>query len=322
MIVFSHPRSGSSQFLNILKRSLSEIHQKEKVFILGEFLNVWNSGTFGLLGPTLIDLCLGKEFPVSSKSLTLNIQAHQLIADHRFAHDMDHEEMCDMIFKEIELEFLDIDSLEEFVCSEITKRIDFYKDLIGLDYIPILKYFLFRPLPVIQLGSDKFEKIYSLIEQDLLKCESVCFYRKDIYGSILSSLIKTYYFDLPSVTVEDSYKKRIETGHNLIKNEMKPLFPQKKQVSEKVFDWTVHPFLMFESFMQNHTVQKISYEEIFSEQGYSIKYKGSPVLLKRFVGDSKIEEEIPMNYAADKESFFTNIDFVKKRYESFIHRFE
>lgn len=305
MIVFSHPRSGSTQFLNVLKRTFSNVVPESQIFILGEFFNVWNAGSFGNLASLLAEINLSdSRVEIKGRTRQLSITAHELVNHNLFRHDQDYQEMSNLMFSDVIFHFKSISDLCNFIFNELENRYNFYQDLKKLDYLPIIKHFFYYPL--VLKDRNLIVDRCRTFDKKLVENQNVVFYRKNFRSAVLSSLIKTYYYDLDSLKKE-GFSHRVDQAHNY--GNMDPLIPKNISIEKNIFDIVIDPFVEFDNFVkQNSNLDIITFEQLFSDNNKTIiKFLDRDLIAERFIKNQSTEEEIPMNYISDKEDYFLNI---------------
>jgi len=309
MIVISHPRSGSTQFLNVVKRTISKIVPETRIFILGEFFNVWNAGSFGELASLLAEINLNNlEVNLKGRTRVLNISSAELVQHDSFKHNQRWQTLSTIIFKDLEFIFESKEDLYNFIFVELEKRFKFYQDLKSLNYIPIIKYFFYYP--AVTIDADKVIDFYKQFNNKLFRQDSIIFYRKDVKSSLLSSLIKTYYYDLEALK-EPGFEHRINQAHNY--RDMLPLPTRNICIEQNIIDIVSDPFIKFYNFLQENTLTNIVVsEDLFENKSITIVVNNNILILERFVKNtSDFEEELPMNYVTDKKNYFTNTEILE-----------
>jgi len=313
MIIFSHARSGSTQFLKILERSLRKNLDNTSVFSLEEFFNPLSYDTFGnLLSEMYKVTCLDQKiFKVETYRLKATADQIPLLLQ-----SINHKDILRHILVKEYIEFNSPEQMHLFLKKELNFRFNFYQGLVDLNYIPLVKQFIDLPIFDKTPNTD-FLNFYKDFQDRLTKFENIVFYRKNFYEAILSNLIKIYYYDIPGI------EKKLEIemsnyAHNY--GDMRPLIPQKKVIEDQIFDITIDYFRSFLNFYHRHNFDTVvAYEEMFSDDQIWISYKDNKILLERYTNSSQ-EEEVPMNYQVSKRDYFDNTENllvkIKKSFDS------
>lgn len=309
MIIFSHARSGSTQFLKILERSLSKNLENKIIFSLEEFFNPLSYDTFGNLLTEMYKVtCLDQKI-FKVETFRLKVTADQIPT---LLESIKPKDLLRHVLVKEYIEFNSSEQMHAFLKKELNFRFAFYQGLVDLDYIPLVKQFI--DLPIFDKTPDTdFLNFYKDFQDRLTVFENIVFYRKNFYEAILSNFIKIYYYDIPSI------EKRLDTemsnyAHNY--GNMQPLVPQKKIIEDQIFDITIEYFRSFLNFYHRHTFDKVvAYEEMFSKNEIWIKYKNNKILLERYL-DKNREEEIPMNYQVSRKEYFDNTENLLERIKS------
>ena len=303
MLVFSHPRSGSTQLLNVLKRTISQTRAEDEIIILGEFFNVWNAGTFGKFSYLFYNLNFTPSCAVKGSCLVLSKTSNDYL-DFYKTNKPNYYDSCKFLLKEVDFEFTTLDQLYEFISQELENRLNFYCDLKSNGYEPIVKHFFYLPMILDKDENKKVSQMYDQFHFKLSKLDGLIFYRNDFTGSILSSFIKGFYYDLPAV-LDKSYDQLIDSAHNF--GNMLPLEPDtEKVIDQNYFDMVVNPFIEFLKFAT--TCDHFDYltcDQLFSQTPTYLNYKNCQLPLKRYHSNN-LEEELPMNYSSDKFQYFKN----------------
>ena len=303
MLVFSHPRSGSTQLLNVLKRTISQTRAEDEIIILGEFFNVWNAGTFGKFSYLFYNLNFTPSCAVKGSCLVLSKTSNDYL-DFYKTNKPNYYDSCKFLLKEVDFEFTTLDQLYEFISQELENRLNFYCDLKSNGYEPIVKHFFYLPMILDKDENKKVSQMYDQFHFKLSKLNGLIFYRNDFTGSILSSFIKGFYYDLPAV-LDKSYDQLIDSAHNF--GNMLPLEPDtEKVIDQNYFDMVVNPFIEFLKFAT--TCDHFDYltcDQLFSQTPTYLNYKNRQLPLKRYHSNN-LEEELPMNYSSDKFQYFKN----------------
>jgi hypothetical protein len=307
MIVFSHARSGSTQFLKILERALNKNLNGSVIFSLEEFFNPLSYSTFGnVLGEMYKVTCLGKK-TFNVETFKLGIAADQIPV---LLQSIKPKDLLQHILIKEDLEFDSSEQMNLFLKKELNSRFTFYQELVDLNYIPLVKQFI--DLPVFdKTPNTEFLNFYKGFQDRLTEFENIVFYRKNFYEAILSNFIKVYYYDIPGI--EQKFETEMSNyAHNYGK--MQPLIPQKKIVEDQIFDIAIDYFKSFLNFYHRHRFDKVvAYEEMFSNNQIFINYKNNKILLERYSNNK--EEEIPMNYQVPRKDYFDNSEQLLKRIE-------
>jgi hypothetical protein len=303
LLVFSHPRSGSTQLLNVLKRTISQTRAEDEIIILGEFFNVWNAGTFGKFSYLFYNLNFTPSCAVKGSCLVLSKTSNDYL-DFYKTNKPNYYDSCKFLLKEVDFEFTTLDQLYEFISQELENRLNFYCDLKSNGYEPIVKHFFYLPMILDKDENKKVSQMYDQFHFKLSKLDGLIFYRNDFTGSILSSFIKGFYYDLPAV-LDKSYDQLIDSAHNF--GNMLPLEPDtEKVIDQNYFDMVVNPFIEFLKFAT--TCDHFDYltcDQLFSQTPTYLNYKNCQLPLKRYHSNN-LEEELPMNYSSDKFQYFKN----------------
>jgi hypothetical protein len=303
LLVFSHPRSGSTQLLNVLKRTISQTRAEDEIIILGEFFNVWNAGTFGKFSYLFYNLNFTPSCAVKGSCLVLSKTSNDYL-DFYKTNKPNYYDSCKFLLKEVDFEFTTLDQLYEFISQELENRLNFYCDLKSNGYEPIVKHFFYLPMILDKDENKKVSQMYDQFHFKLSKLNGLIFYRNDFTGSILSSFIKGFYYDLPAV-LDKSYDQLIDSAHNF--GNMLPLEPDtEKVIDQNYFDMVVNPFIEFLKFAT--TCDHFDYltcDQLFSQTPTYLNYKNRQLPLKRYHSNN-LEEELPMNYSSDKFQYFKN----------------
>lgn len=309
MIIFSHARSGSTQFLKILERSLNKNLENKVIFSLEEFFNPLSYDTFGnLLGEMYKVTCLNQKI-FKVETFRLKVTADQIPS---LLESIKPKDLLRHVLVKEYIEFNSSEQMHAFLKKELNFRFAFYQGLVDLDYIPLVKQFIDLPIFDKTPNTD-FLNFYKDFQDRLTVFENIVFYRKNFYEAILSNFIKIYYYDIPSI------EKRLDTemsnyAHNY--GNMQPLVPQKKIIEDQIFDITIEYFKSFLNFYHRHTFNKVvAYEEMFSNNEIWINYKSNSILLERYLDKSR-EEEIPMNYQVSRADYFDNTENLLERIKS------
>jgi hypothetical protein len=206
--------------------------------------------------------------------------------------------------KEINFEFATLDQLYELIAQELQNRLNFYCDLLANGYEPIVKHFFYLPMILDKDENKKISQIYEQFHSKLVKLDGLIFYRNDFTGSILSSFIKGFYYDLPAV-LDKSFDQLVDSAHNF--GNMPPLIPDAdKIIDQNYFDMVINPFIEFLKFADTHThFNTLTCDQLFCQTSVCLIYKDQQLPLKRYRSNN-LEEEIPMNYSSDKFQYFKN----------------
>lgn len=303
MLVFSHPRSGSTQLLNVLKRTISQARPEKEIIILGEFFNVWNAGTFGKLSYLFYNLNFFAGCPIKGSSLVLSKTAAEYLEFYQ-SNDVNYYDSCKFLLKEIDFEFETLDQFYDFLIQELEHRFKFYCELVDCGYEPIVKHFFYMPMILDSNENKKVSQLYIQFHAKLVKLNGLIFYRNDFTGSILSSFIKGFYYDLPAV-LDKSYDQLIDSAHNF--GNMPPLMPDAdKIINQDYFDMVINPFIEFLKFANTYDhFDLLTCDQLFSQSQLYLNYSGQQLAVKRY-HNNNFEEEIPMNYSSDKFQYFKN----------------
>jgi hypothetical protein len=303
LLVFSHPRSGSTQLLNVLKRTISQTRAEDEIIILGEFFNVWNAGTFGKFSYLFYNLNFTPSNPIKGSCLVLSKTSNEYLDFYKDTKP-NYYDSCKFLLKEINFEFATLDQLYELIAQELQNRLNFYCDLLANGYEPIVKHFFYLPMILDTDENKKISQIYEQFHSKLVKLDGLIFYRNDFTGSILSSFIKGFYYDLPAV-LDKSFDQLVDSAHNF--GNMPPLIPDAdKIIDQNYFDMVINPFIEFLKFADTHThFNTLTCDQLFSQTPVCLIYKDQQLLLKRYRSNN-LEEEIPMNYSSDKFQYFKN----------------
>jgi hypothetical protein len=262
-IILTHPRSGSTAYSNQLVKS------QPGMLDLKEFLNPYCPDTFGQIQRFLINSWFNRRISVTMlKRSRLNNNNADLTADMYLYKSMD------VYFDDVMMQFMKTDNVLEFLKIEELFRIQFLKSIQHLDWS--IKHFV----------SNAF--FYNNLLIQLPNTTKIFYYRKDIIGSVLSSLIKTLYID----------RNDLKLGsHNYVDNQIPTLLPNDNIKIENINQ--INKELEFIVNLLKF------YKQYKSKLDKIVAYEDSILPQQSAVGNM-----LPMPYTCDKSAYFNNSNLV------------
>jgi hypothetical protein len=299
ILVVSFPRSGSSEFcralVNLSKANLSHYPERKPwAEFFGEFFNYGDTTTFGNLNKAHAHF-VDYNVPYLADTFEVDPDLQQKILPNQF-------NIANLLIEK-SITFESQFDIENYYADQVKQRLNLFQSKWFTDrYFPIVKHF---PLKNLYESSTSFDPFASM--ESLTLFEQIFYYRKDVIGSLYSSLIKWFYYDAP--TLSSSIKLELNllgAGHNY-QNSMPPLAPQKGiYFTEK--DINIGPII--ESLLwykkNKHRLKNIICYETFFDKSI-----GSQTILlgnvECQIDVAKLKfEEFPMNYSTDKRNYFEN----------------
>jgi len=262
-IILTHPRSGSTAYSNQLVKS------QPGMLDLKEFLNPYCPDTFGQVQNFMVNLWFNRRISVTMlKRSRLNNCNEDLTAD------MYLYKSADVYFDDVMMQFMKTDNVLEFLKIEELFRIQFLKSIQHINWS--IKHFV----------SNAF--FYNNLLIQLPNTTKIFYYRKDIIGSVLSSLIKTLYID----------RNDLKLGsHNYVDNQIPTLLPNDNIKIENINQ--INKELEFIVNLLKF------YKQYKSKLDKIVAYEDSILPQQSAVGNM-----LPMPYACDKSAYFNNSKLV------------
>jgi hypothetical protein len=274
IILFSHPRSGSSHFCYSIQKHLHSYY-KEKCLFLNEFLNIGNVPSFGNV----------RSYINGQNNLTVLTLKDNICSLENLNSASLYETSI--------VNFTSNKQFNDWCLVELEKRINFIEYLMTTNFHFVMKHFFI----IDKLLLNKFDnRLISLAKKFNI---GWLLYRQNLYESIMSRLIKDYYFDIPDV---------ISNGGHNPNNKMLPLQPTNKTINVDKLRFQIRNQIEIFHFQKLHKLDKVMiYEELIN--GKKIKIIDEVTI--DFSSNSK-SILYPMNYALDKDHYFENSFVVKE----------
>lgn len=302
IIVVSHPRSGSSEFVRTLAHFAAETLSPDKtVGVLAECFHWADASVFGNL-PRLNVLSRDNklQYPCDETVMVPHNELPTIDTGDRIGWQ-------NYFFKHVERRFTSQTDIKDFYISQYQERIDFVNHRVVEKSFPIIKSFLgfeeFR-------GDDNKQllQLQQTLVSRLTNIEPIFFYRKNLLDSIYSDLIKWLYIDRPRIKTDE--KLDGFAGHNF-NNTMPPLKPRAGVFIEgdiinqfpEVFCLTLKNFQMNRHFFKNI----VSYDQVFVDKKFNLQWGNTVYEVTEHTNEHR---EYPMNYQAPKRDYFENPDAV------------
>jgi len=234
LILYSHPRSGSTFIIRILADLLSKQIGKP-VKLYNELFNTMDPSTMGNVADLHLDI-------------------------RNWNKDIDVVELINNELTHVQRKFGSPNALTEWCYKEFTARKLMLDQLNQQAEGYVLKHFFTNTK--INYNSELVKVAHQ---------HSILFYRKDFYQAILSLLIRTYYIDIPSA-VNNKAHRHLD-GHNW-NNEMLPIEARAMTINPKVFAGRMQPFLNFLQFQKDNQISNIlTYEDVINDHPFGFDNK-------------------------------------------------
>ena len=303
VILFSHPRSGSSHYTSLLDRYFKHKYKNQSIYLY-EFFVIHCTDTFGNAGDVLYNPELyGKPIQVcelqKANANTLAWNAHQLSQYLRMIHKP--PDFWSMMLPTKTVIFKNAEEVQQWYTTECLHRLSWLKFLTDNNIHYVVKHFML---------SKKFSIDKELIEFARATQQAKLYYRQDFYQTLLSHLIKTFYYDIPGANLQ-SLANRGHDAHNM-QNKMPPLHPLSVTLEKDQLLRHIDPFVLFLDFVRDNKFDSLDiflYEDLLAKK--SIVINGQEIKLKILDSEFGLYKEFPMNYAASKDQYFTNSELIK-----------
>jgi len=297
VILFSHPRSGSSHYTAMLHWHNQHKYKNQSIYLF-EFFTIHCTDTFGQAGDILYNLELyGK--PIQVCELVDAVWNRQWLY-WQIESNQDPADLLPMMLKNKTVIFKNFQEVQQWYTAECLKRLSWLKFLTNSKIHYVVKHFFLSQ----ELNIDA-----ELIEFAKSAQQAKLYYRQDFYQTLLSHLIKTCYYDIPGA--QQSLTNRGQDAHN-IQNKMSPLQPMSLSLEkDQLLKW-IDPFVLFLNFVKNNkfdAVDILLYEDFLAKK--SIQIDGQEIKLEIIDAKFMRTKEFTMNYAVSKDQYFINSELIK-----------
>lgn len=300
IIVVSHPRSGSSEFIRTLAHfAANELTVYKPVGIMAECFHWADGTTFGNFAKVRVLEQDSNKFPCQETVLEPNFNLPKLSPDDNIVWQ-------DPFYQSATKLFTTPDDARDYYLNQYQQRIGYVNNVVVEKYFPIIKSFVGF---VNYQGKDNaiLDLQRSLVPK-LTNIEPIFFYRKNLVDTVLSDLIKWLYIDRP--LLDGDIKLDGYSGHNF-NDTMPPLLPKpgitiSNDISRhypEIFCETLKNYQMNREFFKN----VISYDQVFVDKKFKLNW-GNRVY--EITGHNNPDREYPMNYQAPKKDYFENSNIV------------
>ena len=300
IIVVSHPRSGSSEFIRTLGHfAANELTVNKPVGIMAECFHWADGTTFGNFAKVRVLESDSNKFPCQETVLEPNFNLPKLSPD-------DNVVWQDPFYQPVTKLFKTPEDAKDYYLDQYQQRIGYVNDVVVEKYFPIIKSFVGF---VNYLGNDNaILDLQGSLASKLTNIEPIFFYRKNLVDTVLSDLIKWLYIDRP--LLDGDIKLDGYSGHNF-NDTMPPLLPKpgitiSNDISRhypEIFCETLKNYQMNREFFKN----VISYDQVFVDKKFKLNW-GNRVY--EITGHNNPDREYPMNYQAPKKDYFENSNIV------------
>lgn len=320
MMILSHPRSGSTQFMRYITSSLMKEYNYKTVINFGELLNWGDRAIFG----NLIDA--RKHFTKDKTHIPVPITVSTLDFD-LVNQDTYIKSGCDrkIFFNKTLQTFITGQEVENFYNAECSSRYAIIKQLDECNLPYMFKHFITGSLPNTGPQNQFSPTIKNIaMANDIIGNDKnyIFYYRKDAYASVLSNLIKDCYFDKKKVAVDEKLKSWFsETfGHNVdgLMPSITPLH-LKLSYSDIIFSFNdyINLLKMYKEsrILDNHIVE---YKDMVEKKYFEYCYNNKKIKVDCSAFES-VEE--PLNYTEPKQNYFTNSEIISDLLREEIKRY-
>lgn len=269
-VIFTHPRSGSTAYSNQIA------NEGTNILNLKEFLNPYCPNTFGGIQNFFIKNQFNRSISVPIlKRSRCNSPNTDLTAG------MYLYKSVDVYFDNVFMHFKSVNDIVKFLEIEQLLRINFLSSIKHINWA------------VKQFITDKSN--YNNLLLSLPDTTNIFYYRKDIVGSILSSLIKTYYFDMNPGGPIDAHNYADRQITNI---EFQPNLNLELDSINKEIKFIINLLELYKQYKTKfHKI--VCYEDEILTQNSHV-----------------IGNMLPMPYATDKQDYFTNSKLVNECIET------
>ena len=302
MIVLSHPRSGSSELVRILKSRMS----------LGNSVNYCGCGeAFNLTDPSMYgdtrtairhfrDIARGA-IPPSPITLTLKtLKPGAIVTEDLIPYAFES------LLESSTFTFNTLQELEKFLAEEMVVR---YKSIKNSTVPLVLKHFF------ITSTLDKGDQSKGLVLNLLQDSDYMFYYRNNFYGSILSGLI------------HDLHVKT--KAHNTLSNLGIIQLPS---VPIEINVWylreKISPYINFLKFFKEWAATNevasanvITYDDVFFKMDFNILVNSLTLNVNELhvkIANNEFKREERMQYADKRENFFSNPELIPIEFEQYL----
>lgn len=300
IIVVSHPRSGSSEFIRTLAHFAARTLSPDKpVGILSECFHWADSAVFGNF-PRVYALSNDPSyFPCDETVMVPFDELPKLYTG-------DNVVWQDLFFRPVTKHFDSYEDVKDFYFSQYQQRIDYVNDVVTAKSFPIIK--IFSGFTKLRDDNGKLQELHQSLVSRLTNIEPIFFYRKNLLDSAYSDLIKWLYIDKPNIN--SNVMLNGFQGHNF-NNTMPPLAPRSGMIIDE--DHAKHYPEIFCETLKNYQMNRhifknvVSYDQVFVDKKFNLHW-GDAVY--EVTEHSNQHREYPMNYQAPKRDYFENPDII------------
>lgn len=302
IIVVSHPRSGSSEFVRTLAHFAAKTLSPDKtVGVLAECFHWADATVFGNFPRVHILSRDNKlEFPCDETVMEPYDELPVLTSG-------DNVVWQDHFFKPVTKRFSSPNDVKNYYFSQYQQRIGYVNNTVTAKSFPIIKSFV--GFTEFHNDTEKLRELQQSLVPQLTNIEPIFFYRKNLLDSFFSDLIKWSYIDQPKV---ENSKIALDgfQGHNF-NNTMPPLAPRSGMTIDE--DHAKHYPEIFCETLKNYQMNRhifknvVSYDQVFVDKKFNLHW-GDAVY--EVTEHSNQHREYPMNYQAPKQDYFENSDAV------------
>lgn len=300
VIIFSFPRSGSSEFIKRLY-FISKIHKFTDlpVVMMGEFFHWADTTTHG-------QFMLAKDWFEDKNTSPITIDVLEPRPDLDFSKSQ--EPKLAEFFNTSSRTFSNADEIVDYYAKQYRSRINYANTYLISNCFPIIKSF-----PGFQkfMGNDTdIKTLQENLVRYLPRFEPIFYYKKNLADCILSDLIKWHYIVKPAINTNSTVDGF--TGHN-INNTMQLLDP-KPEMYIDIEKWLMPDIICntLKIYQQNKSYFKnvISFDQVFVDDDFQLNLNNTNYQVKGINQRSmeQMDAEFPMNYSAPRKDYFENSD--------------
>ena len=311
MMILSHPRSGATEFIRMVSDALSDNHIN-----LGEFLH-WG------------DVATSADLKIARDHFSKNINAEPItvkVAEIKNTNEIDwlisFDSQIDRtyFFTFSDKTFSNFIEVDNFCFNEWNKRIQFLEQSKQSPNHFIFKNFITGFFSEKILPDNRLCNLVRKVSDNYVKEDYILYFRKNLYQTTMSNLIKTYYIDRRfknldangNAVMSDAYRIK---GHNY-KGQMLPIEPEPIEIDPNLVHTVMaffinlldHLYDNYDAIEANHSI--VTYEDVFEKKSFQFNYNGN--LIKVENANNYQHVEFPMNYSTDKQNYFTNSHIVEE----------
>lgn len=319
ILVVSHPRSGSSEFIRTLAHfAANQLTDYRPVGLMAECFHWADATTFGDFARARL-LEPGSIFPYQETVLEPNVDLlSSLSLAQALVENNDNVVWQDAFYRPVTKSFESHDDVRDYYIDQFQQRIVYVNETVVEEYFPIIKNFA----GFINFYNDDqtLLNLQQSLVSKLTNIEPVFFYRKNLLDSVYSDLIKWYYID--QSLIDGDKKLNGFSGHNF-NNTMPPLIPKSGVIIDQsmaqrcpeTFCETLKNYQVNRKFFKN----VISYDQVFVDKKFNLNFNGIDYLV---TDHTNAEREYPMNYQTAKKDYFENPEIVIKAIRDTITRYD